>query len=152
MISLAFQRQNSIRPSVHSSGDSTRKVNAKERKPRIWDRIDQPPHQGCSFRYEVVILASKWNNPDVGHLPSELRDSIAEQPRAINNVPRCNIPSGCFEQRSHQRSCAHRVHDSKGEPARLSILNSSLNLRHTLRWSVIAVKGASKPRIPQQLG
>jgi len=58
--------------------DPAREMHAKKWKTRVGDGIDESPHQLCTFRDEIVVLAAKGNDHNVRFFSAHAADPVAE--------------------------------------------------------------------------
>src|ERR1051325_9350669 len=84
-ITFAFETQHSIGSSMDGTIDHAREVDAKERKIRVGDWIDQAVDEITALRREFIIFAAEGHDAGSGIQFRHSRDSIAMKPRAVND-------------------------------------------------------------------
>src|ERR1700692_4997210 len=77
-VALAAKGEDSVWTGIHSAIYPSREMYSEKRKPWVWYRINEAPHQRFTLGDEIVILAAKGNDHHVWFFASHATDTVAE--------------------------------------------------------------------------
>src|ERR1700730_547698 len=76
LITFAAKSEDGVWPGVHSAARTPREMNSETREPRIRHWINEPVHQRCALRNQVVVFAAKGNDHYLRIVACHARNAI----------------------------------------------------------------------------